>query len=101
MEVFSALNNGGAFNIYGIACDERKTKEDIEEDKLISLGCKDNMINNDVITLRQYGVGDRFLIGCYSACVEEAEEYPAYGKKLYSIDSALCVSAFHDGALSG
>jgi len=58
------------------------------------------MINNEVITLRQYGVGDRFLIGCYSNCVDEAEAYPAYGNKLYSIDTALCLSAFHDGALN-
>jgi hypothetical protein len=52
VEVYSALNNGGAINIYGIACDEREPKEDLSEDNVISLGCKDNMINNEAIILR-------------------------------------------------
>ena len=29
----------------------------------------------------------------------KVEEYPVYGTKSYSIDSALCASAFHDGSL--
>jgi len=40
------------------------------------------------------------LAGCYSNCVDEAEAYPAYGADEYAIDTALCLSAFHDGALN-
>ena len=57
-EVYSALNNGGAFNVWGIQCDERKAKADLDQDMKITLGCKDNMINNEQISLRQYGAGD-------------------------------------------
>ena len=56
--MYSSLNNGGAFNIYGIKCDERKTKQNLDQEDKITLGCKDNMINNEQITLRQYGAGD-------------------------------------------
>jgi len=58
------------------------------------------MVNNDQITLRSYGVEDEFLINCASSCSKEIAEYPAYGTVHYSMDSALCVSAFHQGALN-
>ena len=45
--MYSKLNNGGGFNVYGLSCAERESTDDMDPNSKIGLGCKDNMINND------------------------------------------------------
>jgi len=39
------------------------------------------------------------MVGCASNCIADKDEIDIYGTNTYSDDSAICLAAFHAGAL--
>ncbi len=107
-DVYGTLNNGGAFDIYGLNCVDPSNldKEDSAssqvtealKSKTIALSCEDNISGNVQLSKIGLKAGDKINIECQESCANS----PAliYGDLLYSQDSGICKSAFHSGKLS-
>lgn len=121
VEVYGTINNGGAFNIFGIECknlsiDDQNSKENERyngilkaagitpkklpalfkeaPDKPISLNCKDSFATSTKFKKTKMALGNSVLVNCYSSC--SFSPYPIYGTSFYTKDSVICKAAFHD-----
>jgi hypothetical protein len=63
------------------------------------LKCNHNLSNNDEIQKRSFAVGDEFLVNCMDSCASEIDSLEFFGSLSYSEDSAICIAAFHSGAI--
>lgn len=63
----------------------------------INLRCRDNLINNE--QLNGLILNEDIIVNCIESCVNE--EYEIFGgdKNEYSLDSSVCRSAYHSGAI--
>lgn len=104
--VYSTINNGGSFNIYGIACMDSsklsntggsKTQND-EKRAPIKVQCSDTFRNKDNFERMNVKEGDSVKIICEETCA--LSNVAIYGDGIYSEDSSLCKAAFHAGVLS-
>ena len=77
-DVYGTLNNGGAFDIYGLSCvdpskldkDENSASENTEalKSKTISLSCEDNISGNVQLSKIGLKIGDKINIECQESC---------------------------------
>ena len=101
--VYSAINNGGAFNIYGISCmNNEKTggsNSQKSESKMpvIKLSCTDTFRNKEELERMNIKEGDSIKILCEETCAFSIAKI--YGDGIYSEDSSICKAAFHAGVL--
>ena len=114
--VYGTINNGGAFNVYGLECkdvDNSKSppgpngqvnpkdmppmfKE--QNKKAITLLCKDSISNTKKLDHFNMKSGLKIQIKCHDTC--QYTNYPVYGDMKYSKDSSICRSAYHAGVLT-
>ena len=99
-KVYSQVNNGGGFNVFGTSCVDPKELEDtepVEEAKDTSADCEDTLISDkfDSMGLKD---GGSLVLTCMQSCKDDKVQ--VYGDLMYSEDSGICRSAFHSGALS-
>ena len=99
---YATLNNGGAFEIFGLECksnDEGRNNDSLNQNinEVINLNCKDTLKNNEQIIQKNLQFGDSFLGKCSSNCIEEPVS--VFGSTVYSEDSSLCKAATHLGIL--
>ena len=116
IEVFGTMNNGGAFNFYGIECKNLSTEESKESnglikaagvtpkklppmfkpppEKVINLSCRDSFSNSKKFTKTKMGLGDFIIVNCFSSC--SLSTWAVYGTGKYTKDSVICKAAFHD-----
>jgi len=72
-QVYSSINNGGAFKIMGVPCLEEEGIVHKEQSNKIKLKCHHNIANNDAIQKRNYAVGDEFIAYCSDSCVGQQD----------------------------
>lgn len=48
---------------------------------------------------KKYKVHDSFLVNCPNSCVDEVDNVEFWGTEYYSEDSAICLAAYHAGAI--
>lgn len=105
--IYAAINNGGAFNIYGIACmDPNKlggaAKSSLSQSegkkKAMKLSCSDTFRNRDEFERLNIKEGDSIKVVCEETCA--LSNVAIYGDGIYSEDSSICKAAFHAGAIS-
>ena len=112
---YDTLNNGGAFAFYGLSCDQmnlsassREISEKMnnldliaplferDNTNIIMLNCRDSITNSDKFLNVDFS--EKIIIKCPESC--SLSTYPVYGTGLYSKDSALCKSAYHNKKIS-
>ena len=102
--VYTAINNGGAFNIYGITClNPEKTSSSSQakvndKKKALKLTCSDTFKNKDDFERMNLKEGDTTKILCEETCA--LSNVAIYGDGIYSEDSSICKAAFHAGVLT-
>lgn len=116
IEVFGTMNNGGAFNFYGIECKNLSTEDSKESnglikaagvtpkklpamfkpppEKVINLSCRDSFSNSKKFTKTKMGLGNFVIVNCFSSC--SLSTWSVYGTSKYTKDSVICKAAFHD-----
>lgn len=114
--VYGTINNGGAFNIYGMECKDidnpkasapgpdgqldPKSMEPIfksQEKPPIILQCKDSLSNTKKLDHFSMKNGSKIKIRCQDTCA--FTRFPIYGDLKYSRDSSICKAAYHSGNL--
>ena len=111
--VYSTLNNGGSFVIYGYKCSEntninmfKEIKEvnelspvfKKEETDHIILSCYDSIAYSNKFDNSEITVDKKILIKCPESC--ENVSVPLYGYLFYSKDSSICKAAYHSKFLT-
>ena len=123
LEVYGTINNGGAFNFYGIECKnleikEKESKEasgllkasgvnpkeipalfNVDHEEVIGVGCRENLVNSKKFRAVKMSEGNHIVVNCYSSC--SLSYNLVYGSGRYTKDSAICKSAFHDRKIPG
>lgn len=125
-EVYSTINNGGSFNIFGLRC---TTDDDYDEDEPspgldpsiiqddkpldpfliaslfekekrapILLSCRDSLSNSFKFDNVKLKNDKKITVKCPESCA--MTETPIYGTVTYTKDSAICKAAYHDGKIS-
>ena len=103
--VYGTINNGGSFNIYGIACadpnqmspEAKKSGGSDRKKQPIKLACSDTFRSKDDFERMNIKEGDSAKILCEETCA--LSNVPIYGDGIYSEDSSICKAAFHAGVL--
>ena len=114
--VYGTINNGGAFNIYGLECKDvddnkkavpgpngqidPKSMEPIfkaQERPPVILQCKDSLSNSKKLEHFKMKNGNKVKVRCQDTCM--FTNFPVYGDLKYSKDSSICKAAFHSGIL--
>ena len=128
-EVYGTLNNGGAFNIYGLKCwyenediindinKENNSKEsdaNVDKSKIptnidplfkmdsfkpIDLSCFDSLSNTIKIDTKLIKPGSKLTVFCPESC--SLSMAYVFGTDLYTRDSSICKSAYHAKKISG
>ena len=101
--VYSTLNNGGAFNIFGLDCKPMMpelTAEELSETVAVHLNCAHNLNNNDEISKKNLYAGEKFLAQCNSNCLDSTKAV-VFGDLIYAEISSICKAAAHSGVLKG
>jgi len=109
--VYGTLNNGGAFNFWGLKCEAKDppldplsenenvpTLFDINTKKPINLSCYDSLSNSSKFELTPVTEDYKSAIRCPESCA--LIENKIYGNKFYSYDTPLCKAAYHAGKLT-
>jgi hypothetical protein len=128
-DVYGVINNGGSFKFYGVECLEVGGNSDStnnylpdipeflplksviknkgfsplferEYKKPISLNCRDSITNSHKFESVNTLAGNKIIISCPESCA--TTDVPVYGgaNSNYTIDSAICKSAFHSGKIT-
>jgi len=114
--VYGTINNGGAFNIYGLECkdidDSNNSVPGIngiidpksmapifksQEKPPVILNCKDSLSNTKKLDHFKMKNGNKVKVRCQDTCM--FTNFPIYGDLKYSKDSSICKSAAHSGVL--
>jgi len=116
-EVYGTINNGGAFNFFGIECKNLKSKGakkessglmkaagkdpktipplfEIINKKIIPLNCMDSLSNSKILAGVPTSLGSSVEVRCFESCSDSP--YMVYGNNKYTKDSAICKAAFHN-----
>lgn len=114
--VYGTINNGGAFNVYGMECkdvDDVKSSAPGPNGQIdprnmqpmfksegkhpIILLCKDSLSNTKKLDHFKMKNGSRVKVRCQDTC--GFTRFPIYGNLKYSKDSSICKAAFHSGMI--
>ncbi len=117
IEVYGTINNGGAFNFWGIECKNLEVANEdskeangllkaagvspkkipalfkVETEEIFGVGCRENLINSKKFRTTKMAFGEHITIQCFTSCA--LTPYFIYGTDRYTKDSSLCKAAFH------
>ena len=114
--VYGTINNGGAFNVYGLECKDvdnskslpgpnvQNSPQDMQpmfkdaNKRAIILNCKDSLSNTKKLDHFKIKTGLKVEIKCNDSC--QFSNYAIYGDLKYSKDSSICKAAYHAGILT-
>ena len=113
-EVYGTINNGGAFNFYGVECNNNlnqdlylpekakmghiiKTLFESTSKDIFHVNCLESITNSNKFDYINMTNGSKIVIKCPESCANTGG--PIYGTNIYSKDSALCRAAYHSNKL--
>lgn len=109
--VYGTLNNGGAFNFWGLECQTKdKPNDPLSENpnvpilfnmdikNPVNLSCYDSLGNSSKFENFEVKENFKVTLRCPESCA--LIDNPIYGDRFYTYDSPLCKSAFHSGRMT-
>jgi len=109
--VYGTLNNGGAFNFFGLECETKdKPLDPISENeniptlflsqttKPINLNCYDSLSNSSKFEILEMSDNLKIVVRCPESC--SLIENNIYGDFYYSYDTPICKAAYHAGKIT-
>lgn len=68
-------------------------------DEEVVADCGETFFNHPLLSGLNYAVKDKLSINCMNSCVGKDNKL-VWGSVNYPLESAICLSAFHSGAIS-
>lgn len=109
--VYGTLNNGGAFNFWGLECETKEKPNDplsenenvpelfnLKKKMPVNLNCYDSLSNSSKFENFEIAEDFKTVIRCNESCA--LIENSIYGDMYYSYDTPICKAAYHAGKIT-